>query len=59
MLEIYSVKTAYFSCVVVAHTCNPNTQEAEVGDLCELEFQESLGYTKKPFLKRPKRNQTK
>jgi hypothetical protein len=45
---------------VVAHTFNPSTREAEAGGFlssrpaCSTEFQDSQGYTEKPFLKKNK-----
>ena len=51
-----------YSRAVVAHTFNPSTQEAESVDFwvqgqpgLQSEFQESLGYTEKPCLKKTKK----
>jgi hypothetical protein len=49
---------------VVVHTFNPSTWEAEAGEFLSSrpawstsEFQDSQGYTEKPCLEKPKKNQ--
>jgi hypothetical protein len=52
---------------VVAHTFNPNTQEAEAGGFLssrpvrglQSKFQDSQGYTEKPCLKKKQQQQQK
>jgi hypothetical protein len=45
---------------VVAHAFNPSTWEAEAGGVqgqpgLQSEFQDSQGYTEKPYLEKPKK----
>ena len=49
----------------MAHSFNPSTQEAEVGEsefegslFCKSESQDSQGYIEKPCLEKPKQEQT-
>jgi hypothetical protein len=36
------------------HVCDPHMQEAKVGDVLHSEFQTSLGYMARPFLRKRK-----
>jgi hypothetical protein len=49
---------------VVVHAFNPSTREAEAGRLLssrpaglQSEFQDSQGYTEKPYLEKPKNHE--
>jgi hypothetical protein len=59
-----SIKT-YYQPGVVAHAFNPSTGEAEAGGFLSsrpawsTEFQDSQGYTEKPYLQKQKTKQQK
>jgi hypothetical protein len=60
------IKKTFKSQGVVAYAFNPSTQETEAGRFLssrkpglQSEFQDSQGYTEKPYLEKPKPNQTK
>jgi hypothetical protein len=50
---------------MVAHAFDPSTREAEAGGFLrgqpalQSEFQDSQGYTEKPWLKKPKKKEKK